>query len=383
MKALLAATAVALAVQAVPAVAAVRIDGHGSGHGVGMAQWGAMGYARVEHRDASWILAHYYPGTRRAAASPARIRVRLAAGPSASVALATAVHGAGGRTIRLDAARTYRLTAWRTASIEVVDTRSGRPRAHMTAPVRLTGDGPLRLRGRGDNGIDDGRYRGVLVVGHAPEGVTVVDDVGLERYLRGVVPAEMPASWPAAALRAQAIAARSFALTSLRPADPFDVFSDTRSQVYGGVAVEQSATTAAVDATRATVLMAGTAIAHTLFHSSSGGRTAAIEDAFGGAPMSWLRSVDDPYDRLSPYHDWTVTLSDADAAALLTSVLSGDLVEIAVVATTPTGRAATVRVTGTLGVRDVDALTFRRMLGLRSTWFTIATSPTRSLSAAG
>jgi stage II sporulation protein D len=205
--------------------------------------------------------------------------------------------------------------------------------------------------------------------------VLAVNHVDLEDYLLGVVPAEMPASWPAAALRAQAIAARSYALTSRRPADPFDVFPDTRSQMYRGVTGEAPQTTAAVRATRRLAVFAGTAIARTLFSSSSGGRTAALEEAFpGSGPVSYLRSVDDPYDTISPYHDWTVTVAGAGAAQRLRPVLSGDLVALAVVAITPSGRAATVRVTGTTGVQDVPAATVRTLLGLRSTWFEITST---------
>ena len=209
---------------------------------------------------------------------------------------------------------------------------------------------------------------GLLRVG---DEVLVVDDVGLERYLYGVVPGEMPATWPVEALRSQAVAARSYAVTSRRPSQVFDVYADTRSQVYRGVTVETTRTTDAVSATSGVVLMYGTSVARTLFHSSSGGRTAAVEEIFGGAPVPYLQSVDDPYDRLSPYHDWTVTLTDDEAERRLQPVLAGDLVDIDVGGRTPSGRAATVRVTGTLGTRDVPGATARSLLGLRSSWFSV------------
>jgi stage II sporulation protein D len=195
--------------------------------------------------------------------------------------------------------------------------------------------------------------------------------VHLGSYLRGVVPAEMPAGWPRQALRAQAVVARSYALTSRRPSAPFDVYADTRSQVYRGVTGEAAPATDAVRATGGVVLAYGDAIARTLFHSSSGGRTASFDEVFGGPQVPYLGSVDDPFDRLSPYHDWSVALSDDQAAHQLAGVLLGDLLDLEVVALTPTGRAATVRVTGTLGSIDVPGTTARTLLGLRSTWFTI------------
>ena len=360
---------------AAPSAADVRIAGHGFGHGVGLAQYGAKGYAEHEGRGYRWILAHYFSGTQRRPGETARVRVRLRQRATARVSGARELRAGDGRRVPLHADRRYRLTPLDADRLVVTDEEGGAVKARVMAPATLRGRGSLRLLGTAENGVRDGRYRGQLVLSRAGAEVLVVDDVGLERYLCGVVPAEMPASWPLAALKAQAVAARSYAVTSLRPSQPFDVFADTRSQVYRGVAAEQAAATAAVDATRGVVLTAGGAIARTLFHSSSGGRTAASEEIFGGPPVSYLRSADDPYDRLSPHHDWTVTLTDTEAAARLALVLQGDLVDLAVLTRTPSQRAAVVRITGSLGVTDLPATQARTLLGLRSTWFTIARTP--------
>jgi stage II sporulation protein D len=366
-------TALALAalLVAIPQVARAdyRIVGHGFGHAVGLAQYGAMGYARDGKRGHAWILRHYYTGTSLGTASSTRIRVRLKQTTAARVAGATLARGAQGRRVTLAARRTYRFVPWGTTGTRLIDLATGRTLAHLYFPVRLTGPTPLRLSGLAENGVSDGAYHGDLVLQPSGADIRVVNDVGLESYLFGVVPAEMPGSWATEALRAQAIVARSYALTSRRPSEPFDVYADTRSQMYRGVAGESARATDAVRATRAVVVKAGASIAHTLFSSSSGGRTAAVEEIFGGPPVLYLQSVDDPYDRLSPYHDWTVTLSDTEAAKRLVSVLQGDLVDLAVIATTPTGRVATLRVTGTLGTTDIPGATARTLLGLRSTWF--------------
>jgi stage II sporulation protein D len=354
-----------------PAAADFRIDGHGFGHGVGLAQYGAKGYAEQEGRGYRWILGHYFTGARRRGDETARVRVRLRQRGSARVSGVSALRDAAGRRLALRADRRYRMTPLGTARLAVADERSGAVR-HVEAPVTLTGRGFPRLLGLAENGVRDGSYRGRLVLARAGEEVLVIDDVGLEGYLRGVVPAEMPASWPAGALKAQAVAARSYAVTSLRPAQPFDVFADTRSQVYRGVTAEQPATTAAVEATRGIVLTADGAVARTLFHSSSGGRTAASEEIFGGPPVSYLRSVEDRFDSLSPHHDWSVSLTDAEVAARLSLVLQGELLDLAVVSRTPSDRAAVVRITGSAGATDIPATQARTLLGLRSTWFTIA-----------
>jgi len=375
VKALVAILLLSLAAASPAAGASWRFDGHGWGHGVGLAQYGALGYAREEHRNATWILAHYYPGTTLAMQPAARVHVRLADGPTMRVTYATRARGADGRLVALSASRTYALTLWETTGtlLRLVDERTGRGIAHLQSPVRITGASPVRLLGTAENGVRDGRYRGALMLTREPASVLAVDDVDGEQYLYGVVASEMPSTWPAAALRAQAVASRSYALASLRPGSPFDVDADTRSQMYRGVVGESAATTTAVDQTRHLAVVFGGHVATALFSASSGGRTAANEEIFpGAAPLPYLRSVDDPYDRLSPYHDWSVTFTAQDAATRLGGLVSGDLQALAVVATTPTGRAATVAITGSTGVQDVPAGTVRSLLGLRSTWFTIS-----------
>src|SRR5262249_28627675 len=162
----------------------------------------------------------------------------------------------------------------------------------LLAPARVTAArAPLRLTGRAENGISDGRYRGALLLTRTPTGVGAIDDVDLEQYLDGVVAAEMPPTWPRAALQAQAVAARSYALRSRRRGQPFDVFSDTRSQQYAGVSGEQPSALVAVRTTRGLAVMSGGAVAQTLFFSSSGGRTAAVEEVFDSPPVPYLISV--------------------------------------------------------------------------------------------
>jgi stage II sporulation protein D len=368
---------VLIALLAAPnALADVRVDGHGWGHGVGLSQYGAMGYAAREGRDYRWILGHYYPGTQVRAVKTARVRVRLKEAAAQRVKGAAKLRGANGRRVSLRTRRTYRFSA-NGGRVRVISLSNNHTLARLPAPVRVTaGNSPLKLLGKAENGVKDGAYRGALTLSLHGKKVLAVDDVALEDYLRGVVAGEMPASWPAQALAAQAVAARSYALTH-RGANPaFDVYADTRSQVYGGVSAEAPAASAAVRATKQrAVVTADGRIAETLFHSSSGGRTAAVEEVFTSSPpIAYLQSVDDPYDAASPYHDWTVTMSNADTQKQLGLLVPGQLTGIAVTATTPSGRARTVHITGTLGAVDADADAVQSALGLRSTWFTISFS---------
>jgi len=174
----------------------------------------------------------------------------------------------------------------------------------LTAPLRvLPGKGgPLTLgrayRGRIDVDVVDGKLRALNVL-------------PLEQYLYGVVPAEMPSTWAPEALKSQAVAARSYALATRQVGAPFDVYSDTRSQMYLGITSETPATNAAVSATKRQVLFYKGTVATTFFSSTSGGKTESSQ-AWTGTALPYLVSVPDPYDTLSPYHDWgpvTVTAS--------------------------------------------------------------------------
>jgi SpoIID/LytB domain protein len=152
----------------------------------------------------------------------------------------------------------------------------------------------------------DGRaYHGTLLVRSDGSHVSVVNALALDTYLRGVVPSESPSHWPLAALEAQAVAARSYAVYELRPNAFYDLVPTTADQVYGGIRAETPRSDQAVYATLGQVLTYNGQVARTYYSSSSGGRTEAVEDAWpGSAPVPYLRSVPDPYDTYSPHHDW-------------------------------------------------------------------------------
>src|SRR4051794_14855427 len=330
-----------------------------------MSQWGAYGYAR---HGWSWqrILGHYYPGTQVSPAPLSRVRVLLAAGrPRAGVACPgpLKVSDATGRTYRLGAGsysvdrrlvlpvghRRVRVAGKRHAhdeSFAVVPMR----RALRSPIVFDCPSAPLTWNGRA--------YHGLLVVRRAGKRLSVVNSLALDDYVRGVVGGEMPDRWNLAALEAQAVAARTYALATLHPSKHFDLFSDTRSQVYGGIGYETERTNLAVERTAGKVLTWRGRIATTFFFSTSGGRTADVREvwpALGDVP--YLHSVDDPYDGSSPHHAWQVVIPASELP-------SGDLRLV---------RAADGRVSAVVaGSKRISATDFRRKLGLQSTWFDIA-----------
>jgi stage II sporulation protein D len=374
MRALLIATALLLLVPATASAAPVVIDGRGWGHGVGLSQYGAYGFALREGRDHEFILGHYYTGSDLGTAPSTRMRVRLKRSRAARISGATRAVS-GGRRVRLRDDRRYRFDALGVGRVRVVDETTGRTRARLRTPVTVTGGASTVLHGRAENFVRSGAYRGRMVLTREGSGVLAVNHVSLEHYLYGVVPAEMPASWPEEALNAQAIVARSYALTSRSSGGVFDVWADVRSQVYGGVGSEIDSTTAAVRATRGRVVTVDGEVAQTFFFSTSGGRTASNEEGFGGSPLSYLRSVEDPHDDLSPVHTWRARFTRRDAQRKLGSLLAGRLRGIEVASRSSSGRAATVRLRGSGGNRVVSAASVRTALRLRSTWLERISGP--------
>jgi len=330
----------------------LAFSGHGWGHGLGMSQWGAYGYA--QH---GWtydkILAHYYTGTTLGTAKVSTVRVLVAseAKPVLSSLVPWTVADSTGTKVQLAAGS---LTLSTKLAI------AGQPA--LTPPLTFSSAQPLL--------VDGHAYRGRLVLSLDGKLVDVVNVVALESYVKGVVPAEMPSSWSSEALKAQAVASRSYALANLQKKLPYDLFGDERSQVYGGVAAETPATDAAVDATKGQVVLYDGKVADTLFFSSSGGRTASALESTGVA-VPYLVSVADPYDSISPYHDWGPVLFDAAKVAKELKMV-GPIADVQAVNGT-SGRVKTM----TLSSADDSATTLtgnqvRTDLDLRSTWFTPA-----------
>ncbi|WP_017298785.1 SpoIID/LytB domain-containing protein [Nodosilinea nodulosa] len=212
--------------------------------------------------------------------------------------------------------------------------------------------------------INDKWYRGRVLVVPTDGKVTAVNWVDLEAYLYGVVGGEMPASWPQEALKAQAVAARSYALyrRDRTQGDLFDVASTTASQVYEGLAGETPAVQAAVNATQGQVLTYGGQIIEAVFHSSSGGYTENSEDVWQ-RPTPYLRAVPD-FDQDAPTFHWSATFSTQQIGQRISGI--GRLQSVATERATPHGRIMSIRLQGSQGTRTLTGTEFRQALGLRS-----------------
>lgn len=361
----------------------ITVTGSGYGHGIGMSQWGAYGAAAsgLTYRQ---ILAFYYPGTTVATlASGSSIRVWLTRDTDASLEVAPA---SGLRLTNADGSDTWTvpttsgISAWRirrSGTTQILEYRAdGRwvrrdPKISGQWYVDNPKAGHVTVRLPDRTARD---YRGRVTLTHVGTGARTVNQVSFEDYLRGAVPAEMPALWASHALRAQAVAARSYAAHARAKAArtaAYDICDSTSCQVYAGLATRTSAgrtvnehpnADAAVAATAGQILKAGTSIAQTMYSASNGGHTVS-----GG--VSYLVAKADPYDGRKASQRWSVALSQAKIEDAFPTI--GTLRSVSVTARDGRGawggRAASVVVTGSTRSVTVSGATFRSRFGLRST----------------
>ena len=367
--------------------------GRGWGHGVGMSQHGARGRA-LAGQSAATILAHYYAGTTLGTVAPTTpIRVLVLTGFAATAARPATVLGRGGAwtidgigaTFPAGATLTLAPTAPGGTTWALRVRAAGGSQLHASTVsgaivVRPAGSASLLQLDSKPSTYDT--YRGVLRI-HLSTTVRVVNELGLDAYLRGVVPVEMPASWPAEALKAQAIAARSYAVRRLRPGEStYDVFDDTRSQVYRGFEGEAAATNAVIAATSGTILRSGSTVVNALFHSTGGGATEHNENVFVSAtgkivagPVSYLRGSADrspagtSYDSGAPLATWkTAAYSRSELSAIFggdarTNV--GSIARLDLSRRGVSGRLISVTLVGAAGTRTVSGDVFRSVFNAR------------------
>ena len=350
--------------------------GKGWGHGIGMSQYGAQGFAGRGF-TAEQVIRYYFNGVSvdDAAGNPT-FRVLLVEGRSELEVVArggnVTVTRNGASSSDVDAGDVLRIRRGGagTCVLRIRDGATSTLLGCGAGTVVVTG--AVATRFTADNGAFGHRYRGHLRFVPHGAGLRAVNHVPLELYLRGVVPSEMPASWHAEALGAQAIAARSYALATRR-SGPFDAFADTRSQVYRGIEHEHSRTTAAVNATRGLIATVGGQVVPTFYHSTSGGRTANIEHVWNSEPRSYLRGRPDPWER-SPHSSWDireVRFGPAHIRRQLGAASAPGAIRDIRVQVNGSGRVQQARIVTARGTRTIPGTQVREALGLRSTFFRV------------
>lgn len=307
------------------------------------------------------------------AAQPAKQAPDLRVGLASGRASLTITSAGGKATVQTESSKTITLTANTAAAIRW---QAG---AFLVGREKLRGDVlTIRPSGAGELALDGRRYRGSLELRHKGGGLIAVNIVPVDGYLRSVVPEEMPVDWPAEAIKAQSVAARSFALASRgrHAGEGYDLCTTTHCQLYTGTAAEKSASNAAIKATRGEVLTYGGKPIEALFHTDSGGMTENSE-AVWGSHVPYLRAAKDTPAKTMP---WTKTISRADLERKL-AAKGHDIGKVRSIALSPlaigraakdrtaSGRVKTMTVKGTKGTATLSGTTWRSLLGLKSTLF--------------
>lgn len=218
--------------------------------------------------------------------------------------------------------------------------------------------------------IGDRWYRGRTRLVATGGRLTAVNHIDLDQYLYSVIGSEMSPSWPQEALKAQAVAARTYALykRSESANSIYDVGDTVKWQVYKGLETEAQSTHTAVNATTGQVLTYAGNVILAVFHSSSGGHTENVEDVWS-KPLAYLRGVPD-YDIGAPVYQWTESFSGSQLGRRISGV--GTVTAMTPERTTPHGRVVTMLVKGTGGSKRVSGNDIRQALGLKSTLFTVS-----------
>ena len=377
----------------VPGSRVFKLSGLGFGHGIGMSQFGAEGMGQLG-KSYRQIMKFYFPGTNFAETAPKRqITVGLS-GVVRSTPQGSAVEVLDrpglearnrGDTIALPArAEGKAVTSYRVArgprGLVVFAVSS---RGAVRVAKGLSGAVTWRTGGS----VDESRvsvataaggkrlYRGFMEVKKGSTSVLAISRLRLEDYLRSVVSHEVPSSWTAAALRAQAVAARSYALTSQATAHathrPYDICDSTYCQAYGPVGIESGAESRAVRATRGVYLRSAGQPVLAMFSSANGGYTVS-----GSRP--YLVAKPDPYDGVVTGsanwgHSWSTTVRARALENAWPQI--GRLQKLKVLGRDGNGRwggrVMSVRLLGSKGKATVSADSFRWAVGLKSTWWTV------------
>jgi stage II sporulation protein D len=363
----------------VPEGATVKVLGHGYGHGHGLSQYGAQ-RAATKGLGYRQISRYYYPGTAWGR-SAGNVEVLITADTTRDVVVAArpglTARPVGGSPVALTKARP-KARLWRITPLaggrNAIDFKTSA--WHRLRTVRGdaefgAGGAPIRLLVPGGSRS----YRGVLRSAAPGSGLDrdTVNVLGLDSYLKGVVPREVPAYWHPQALRAQVVAARSYAAYERKHSTRrhYQLCDTDQCQVYGGFTDEQPRTNQAIDATRGQVLTKNGGPIFAQFSASSGGWTSA-----GAFP--YLPAKRDKFDDFpgNDYHSWTVPTTDAEIERTWPAV--GDLTSVETRDRDGNGdwggRVGTVVLRGSGGTVEVSGDDFRYLLGLYSPWFTIRVS---------
>jgi len=369
----------------------IIIEGHGWGHAVGMCQYGAKGMAEAGFTY-DQILAHYYQNTTLEAGSvPEKVKVGLLTNQSEiSVTCAGIfyIHDGATPIVTANLGEVWKVNMSEGKYQVINDDVS---LGAYTGPIIFSSANPsskfLELPQKGTYS----HFRGNMIVQLLSDGLAAINELPFEQYLYGVVPSEMPSSWHLEALKAQACAARNYALKNISDSGSYDLLATTANQVYLGKDHEATSTNAAVDATAGKLIMCEGSPITAYYHSTCGGSTENSEDVWSSS-RDYCKAVDCPYCTSSHHRNWSATYLvseletklnaytkvNADNVTEYPTKVLGTLTGLKITSTRGPRRVGTVEITGTEGVKEISGSAFRSALGtneIESTWFTISRIP--------
>ncbi|GGN46356.1 sporulation protein [Deinococcus daejeonensis] len=313
-------------------------------------------------------------------ASALNVRVLVASAPQLTVRIAAPAPAPGALNVPgAPGAAPLPVQAWTVGVSGAQLTLNGQPTGNASLYLPPSPGSVVEIAGKA--------YRGGVQLRAEAGGVQGINVVDLEDYLRGVVPAEMPASWPSAAVQAQAVIARTYVTARINPATPYDTCATETCQVYGGIAAEKPLADAAIAATRAQVVAFGGKAASTYFSSDSGGFTASSGEVWG-KDLPYLVAKADPFSAGSPRARWQleVPLSRVQQAAGNAGVRVGALRSVTVTRVSESGRPLEITFVGASGtgkLTGAGAGGFVRALGASGTRVTLAGLNPLVLSGSG
>jgi len=209
------------------------------------------------------------------------------------------------------------------------------------------------------------RYSGLIKITSGDNNMNVVNVLGVEKYLYSVVGSEMPHTWPIEALKAQAIASRTYALKKIGSSTLYDIDSTKYDQVYNGLESSTFKTYKAVRKTKNLVITYNNKLINALFHSSSGGLTENSQDVWTNK-YPYLKSVKD-FDQNNPKIKWKKKFTGTNLEELFP--ITGGISDIKILKISDTGRIKSLKISGKYGSKIISGIDFRKRLSLKSTLF--------------
>ena len=302
-------------------------------------------------------------------ARPLVIRVLLATQSKATLTVATphtAIYTDGTVFTQSDAALEWRLSVTPGGKIGVETAQGVYDTGRQMLTLQTQPGGYFQFAGR--------IYRGSSAVIAQGNTLQVLNALDLEDYVRGVLPREMPSGWPDEALKAQAVIARTYAVSKLNPNGSYDLCATEQCQVYEGASAETPRGNGASEATRGEILSWQGRAAQTFFHADSGGYTASSAEIWGGQ-IQYLQARADPGSRTSPT-PWRITVSSATIQNAVNRFAprAGTYKSMTITSRTASGRPSSILINGTTSITGTNVYAFARAIGAKSSMIGLASS---------